>query len=155
MEIFTLGYEGIGLNLFLQILRDNEIQTLVDVRQNPWSRKPGFSKAALKAACEAQGVAYIHVEALGCPTHVRNAYRQSGDWGQYTHAYEVHLAAQETEVQALHGRAQQERCCLMCFEADVDFCHRGFVAQAVEKLGEVEIEHLNQNSVQPATFALA
>lgn len=154
MKLFTLGYEGIVLSLFIQILQENEIQTLVDVRQNAWSRKAGFSKSALQAACEANGLKYLHTEKLGCPTPVRNAYRESGDWQQYTRGYLAYLLNQQNEIETLSRRAQEERCCLMCFEADFELCHRSFVAEAVKELGGFEVEHLNRNSMRSADLML-
>ena len=40
MPIFTLSYEGLNLNTFTQILLDNGVECLLDVRQRPQSRKP-------------------------------------------------------------------------------------------------------------------
>ena len=45
-QIFTFGYEGLPLKAFIARLKSAGIQTVVDVRANPLSRKPGFSKRA-------------------------------------------------------------------------------------------------------------
>lgn len=42
--VYTIGYEGIDLEQFIDIIKKNHIDTIIDVRKNPVSRKKGFSK---------------------------------------------------------------------------------------------------------------
>jgi len=44
MTIYTIGYEGIDIEQFFTLLSEHNIETVVDVRELPLSRKPGFSK---------------------------------------------------------------------------------------------------------------
>ncbi len=154
MLLFTLGYEGLNLNQFLQLLDDNEVQTLIDVRQRPLSRKPGFSQTALRAALLVEGRRYIHMRALGCPQDVRDAFKTNDDWAQYTRDYKEYLETQAPLVQALGRRAERERCCLMCFEADANFCHRSFVAEAVREVSGATVAHLTRNLAPTGDLAL-
>jgi len=144
--LFTLGYEGLNLPGFLQILEANDVQTLIDVRQRPFSRKPGFSQAALRAATLVEGMRYSHMRALGCPQDVRDAFKDNEDWTQYTRDYKSYLQTQALLVQALARRAERERCCLVCFEADAQSCHRLFVAEAVREHNGLMVTHLTRNS---------
>ena len=45
---------------------------------------------------------------------------------------------------ALVKRAEQERCCLLCYEADPQECHRWFVAERASLMsgGALTIVHL-------------
>jgi uncharacterized protein (DUF488 family) len=43
-ELFTIGYEGRGIGDFVGYLKHFKISCLIDVREIPISRKPGFSK---------------------------------------------------------------------------------------------------------------
>jgi|KBSMisStaDraftv2_1062788.scaffolds.fasta_scaffold899303_2 hypothetical protein len=45
-HIFTFGYEGLSLKAFIARLKSARVETVIDVRANPLSRKPGFSKRA-------------------------------------------------------------------------------------------------------------
>ena len=56
MTLMTFGYEGLDIESFLAVLKKNGITLLVDVRELPLSRKKGFSKTALSAAAEKQGL---------------------------------------------------------------------------------------------------
>ena len=130
-DLMTIGYEGLTLADFLAILRRVNVETLVDVRELPLSRKPGFSKSALSAAVTAREIQYVHVPALGCPPDIRHDYRNDGDWQRYTQRFCAYLDTQQDVIQSLALRTRNERCCLLCFEADPAFCHRSYVAERV------------------------
>lgn len=129
IELMTIGYEGMTLKEFLDVLKRCRVTMLVDVRELAISRKPGFAKVALSAALEQRGVKYEHLVDLGCPRDVRHAYREDGDWSRYTRKYKAYLNTQETTLNHLWDLMQDERCALMCFEADFNFCHRSFIAE--------------------------
>jgi uncharacterized protein (DUF488 family) len=129
IELMTIGYEGLTLAGFLDLLKRCRVSRLVDVRELPISRKPGFAKAALSAAVEARGIRYEHWVELGCPRQIRHRYREDGDWRQYTRNYRAYLDTQTAALERLAARMQNDRCCLMCFEADYNFCHRSLVAE--------------------------
>ena len=56
-QIFTFGYEGLALDVFLTRLKQAGVETIIDVRANPLSRKRGFSKRGLAAALQEVGIA--------------------------------------------------------------------------------------------------
>jgi uncharacterized protein (DUF488 family) len=68
--IFTIGYEGIRLSDFLDILNAQGISHLIDVREHAFSMKRGFSKTPLKIALESSGIRYDHFQMLGAPKPV-------------------------------------------------------------------------------------
>jgi len=142
MRIFTIGYEGLDLPSFTAALARHGVETVVDVRELPLSRKRGFSKRALRHELQLAGFGYVHMVALGCPRPVRDGYRQHRDWGRYTEGYMEHLNRQGNAVAELSELAKVTRCALLCFEADYNFCHRSMVANAVHDYGGLEVEHI-------------
>lgn len=136
MELATIGYEGLTAETFFALLTDHNIQTLIDVRELPISRKPGFSKSALRANTLSYDMTYVHMAALGCPRPIRTDYRTDKDWKRYTRRFLEYLDTQQAAIAQLVERAEHERCCLVCFEADYHFCHRSFVAQRVVQVGK-------------------
>ena len=82
--LFTLGYEGLAIDAFIERLIAAHVKTVVDVRELPLSRKKGFSKKSFCEALAAQGIAYQHAPALGCPKPVRNQYKLDSNWQTYT-----------------------------------------------------------------------
>jgi len=130
-ELMTVGYEGLTPAEFFDLLQRCKVSMIVDVRELPISRRAGFAKAALAAGLERHGIKYIHMAALGCPRNVRHAYRDGGDWAQYTRRFKAYLETQSPALEELSGLIAREKCCLLCFEEDYNFCHRSFVAERV------------------------
>ena len=149
MILFTIGYEGLSNSDFFSILQSQQIETLVDVRELPLSRKPGFSKKALTASCLQHGLNYTHLPALGCPRTIRHTYRENNDWAWYTRHYLTHLQQQPDTLSDLAQRVQKERCCLLCFEADPQECHRLYVAaHLAQSLSHLHTEHLTREHLE-------
>lgn len=146
MNIFTVGYEGVSQEELLYALNSNYIQTLVDVRYIPLSRKPGFSKGALRAAVEAEGIEYLHIKALGCPPEIRNQYREDSDWFSYSRKFLRYLKTQDNAVNELYKLVMQSNCCLLCFERNAHRCHRMYVAN---RLVELSCGHLERIDLRP------
>jgi len=147
MEFFTVSYEGTSLEDFIARLLRAGVESVVDVREAPISRKRGFSKSALSAALEQTGIAYRHVRELGCPKPVRDRYREDGDWNRYTAAFLSHLARQGAAVKDLATQARREPTAVLCFEADFNRCHRTYVARAVAQQTGVQVAHLTRDGV--------
>lgn len=159
VQLFTIGYEGLKASDFFEILSEHNVEVLVDVRAVAWSRKAGFSKKALAQHCDEAGLDYQHWVELGCPAGIRDAYKKSGDWADYTKQFKQHLPSTDEVLRSLALLAQQQVCALMCFEADPRFCHRYFVAERIQEQfnAELSIIHLTRNSVPfaPRTLVLA
>jgi uncharacterized protein (DUF488 family) len=148
MLIHTIGYEGLSLGEFLELLKAHSIEHLVDIREAPVSRKVGFSKDALARAVEAAGIRYSHVRALGCPKPIRDRYRRSDDWARYTRDFKIYLAGQAPALDELRRVAAGARTCLLCYEADVSRCHRAYVADALATPGDT-IRHIPVRPLSP------
>lgn len=155
MQLLTIGYEGLTTGRFFDLLKVHEVGTLIDVRELPLSRKRGFSKSALAEAAARYGIGYVHAPALGCPRHIRHEYREDRDWARYTRRFKSHLATQEPAIAELANRVRREQCCLMCFEADPNFCHRLYVAERVVQAVRPRPHLLHINAPVPALTAQA
>ena len=58
--LISIGYEGRNLDALIEQLKVSNVNTLVDVRLNAISRKPGLSKRRLAEALRAEGIRYLH-----------------------------------------------------------------------------------------------
>lgn len=142
MTVFTIGYEGLNIDEFLSLLVGHDIETVVDIRELPLSRKPGFSKNSLANVLNLSGLEYVHIADLGCPKPVRNKYREDGKWDHYTEGFLKHLKTQKEAIVELSGLAQSSNCALLCFEADFNFCHRSMVANAIKNYCGASVSHI-------------
>ena len=142
-RLFTIGYEGADIARLIAALRSAAVTTLLDVRDAPVSRKPGFSKNPLQAALAEAGIAYVHLRWLGNPKPGREAGR-AGDIATWHRIYLARLAT--PEAQAALGEAARIAAgggaCLMCYERDPALCHRTIVADALREGHGYAIENL-------------
>lgn len=136
--LFTIGYEGATIDAFLDTLVEARVETLIDVRAVPLSRKPGFSKRALAGALAERGIGYRHLQRLGTPTDGRNAARK-GDMAALRRIYLDHLDAPDAmaEMAMLIDMARERPSALLCFERDPCACHRSIL---IERLGAPDLD---------------
>jgi uncharacterized protein (DUF488 family) len=143
-SFYTIGYEGSRVEEFVATLRHAGVETLIDVRDLPLSRKPGFSKSALAENLEANGIAYVHLKGLGDPKPGREAARV-GEYALFRRIFGRHMATDvaqrdlERAVELVRGQP----CCLMCFEQDHCNCHRSIVADHIVEHTGLRLKHLS------------
>lgn len=133
-EILTIGYERAGFAALLAALQDASVETVIDVRELPASRRAGFSKTMLKANLAVAGIGYQHLKALGTPKAGRAAHR-AGDMETFWTIVDEALDRPEAHLALAHAAllAQGGRTCLLCLEHDWRICHR---ARICERLAE-------------------
>lgn len=140
----TIGYEGASFEDFLATLRQVGVDSLIDIRQVPISRRAGYSKNQLRAAVEADGIRYLHLVGLGDPKEGRDAARQ-GRYAEFRHIFTCHLQSVEAraDLDTAAGIAEKGGMCLLCYERQPEFCHRSMVADALAHRIGVDILHLD------------
>jgi len=153
MTLFTIGYEGLDIDTFMSLLTERGVETIVDIRELPLSRKPGFSKKALASVLNLSGLEYVHMVNLGCPKPVRDRYREDGNWKRYTGAFLKYLKTQTAAIADLSGLVSSSNCALLCYEADFNFCHRSMVANAVREHCGADVEHISSANTKIARLA--
>jgi hypothetical protein len=134
--LLTVGYEGRCLESYLNLLLQERVTLLCDVRRNPLSRKYGFSKSTLSRACEGVGIRYEHLPQLGIDSGQRQNLEAQADYDALFAAYEQNDLPKQTRVLA-EVRSWVEagqRVALTCYEAQPGQCHRHCVAEALERM---------------------
>jgi uncharacterized protein (DUF488 family) len=154
MSVLTIGYEGLDMSTFIGALCANKVDTLVDIRATPLSRKPGFSKKALAGHLSLAGIAYLHVGALGCPKSVRDAYRVDASWARYKVGYLAHLGKEVAAQNAIALMAGTSNCALLCFEADATRCHRSLVADELNRRHGLGVHHIDAAAAKTVSSAI-
>lgn len=124
--IVSVGYEQRDIDEFVDLLRSQHVDLLVDVRLNAISRKRGFSKTALADALREAGIEYRHERVLGNPKPNRDPFRRGEESARQW--YEDHLRDHAVAVcDELLELASSLRIALLCFERDHATCHRSSI----------------------------
>ncbi|MBI5286332.1 MAG: DUF488 domain-containing protein [Deltaproteobacteria bacterium] len=134
LSLFTIGYERRNINTFLEELIQHGISLLIDIREIPLSRKPGFSKSKLKEHLERFNIKYIHAKELGSPKNLRKKLCKDNNYDHFFEEYRAYLKTKIETVRNLYWDAiVHEVSCLMCIENEPSCCHRKIVAEKIKK----------------------
>ena len=138
MRIFTIGYEAATMADFLAALTLAGVKRVIDVRALPLSRRPGFSKTALRGALAEAGIDYAHLRALGTPAAGREAARK-GRHAELERIYAGQLELPEAIAAGAQmlALAAETPSALLCFEREPAGCHRSILLRAVAPQAEV------------------
>lgn len=142
-SVYTIGYQSRSLQDFLALALKNGIQRIIDVRKNPISRKPGFSKRRLSEAAAEVGIEYLHVGQLGIESSKRKNLRTEEDYHRLLDEYEESITnGLLSEVKKVASLASEKPSALMCFEANPSICHRSRIAKTISERFHMKSEHL-------------
>lgn len=156
--IWTIGHSTRSAAEFIHILNAHQINTLVDVRSFPGSRRyPQFNSFDLSESLAAEDITYYHVPTLGgrrrpAPDSKNTAWRNSS-----FRAYADHMETEEFKegIEILRELAGKGRTAVMCAEAVWWRCHRSLIADYLKALGGTVIHLIDekQTQIHPYTSA--
>lgn len=138
--VYTVGHSNHSEQVFVQLLQDNGITAIADVRSSPYSRfNPQFNREALISTLRAVGIAYVF---LGAELGAR-----SEDGACYEHGKVQYDRLAKTDLfkrgldRVVEG-SRSYRVALMCAEKDPLDCHRTIlVARHLVDRG-VQVQHI-------------
>jgi uncharacterized protein (DUF488 family) len=140
--LFTIGYEGISIDSYINKLLENYIKVIVDVRKNAYSNKFGFSKKEFQYCLEKTGIKYIHIPELGVESEKRKeaakqdkmnfglfATNRTGIEGLFED-YKKTLPSKQIYIDMLLKIIKNYKLiAITCFEANHKQCHRHVLAE--------------------------
>ena len=150
VRVFTIGHGRRPVEELTDMLRTACVETLVDVRRFPGSRRnPQFNQAALAETLGGVGIDYRHAEELGG--------RRSNEPGEERFpcirvaAFRSYAARMGTEAwqQALEIALAEPSPCFMCAETPWWRCHRRLVAEFLTARGDEVIHLIRPGESQP------
>ena len=135
-KLFTIGYEGKSLELYLELLIKNDVRVLCDVRKNAYSQKYGFKKSQLEKVCKGVGIKYIHTPELGIESDMRRNLSSQDDYDALFDYYAKNTLLKNWDclLRVRNIINQEGRVALTCFEQNPKQCHRSRVAKALMSL---------------------
>lgn len=153
-----MGHSTRDAKEFAELLLTNSIQTLVDVRSFPSSRRfPQFNQKTLSESLSELGIRYEHMPALG-GRRTPNANSPNSAWKNASfRAYADYMdtPAFTEGIESLMGIAGTLRTVIMCAEALWWKCHRSLISDHLKASG-VEVIHIlaaDKTEIHPYTSA--
>jgi len=145
-RLYTIGHSTRSLEDLLEALQAHQIQTLVDIRAFPMSRRlPQFNREALEMSLPAAGIRYLWMGALGGyrkkiredSPHIALRNASFRNYADYTLTEEFKNAMEE-----LIALAESSRTAYMCAERVYFRCHRMLVSDWLTARGH-EVLHID------------
>jgi uncharacterized protein (DUF488 family) len=131
--LFTIGYEGITIEAYINKLIQNDIRLICDVRNNPISRKFGFSKTMLSSILQEINIEYVHMPELGIVSEKRKELRGQADYETLFDEYKKTLPKKKVYIKKVFDLlCDKKRIALTCFEKDHNLCHRHILSQFIK-----------------------
>lgn len=144
--IYTIGHSTRTIEEFIDLLKEQSVDLLVDVRRFPGSKRyPHFGKEELPAHLERAGIGYLHEEILGGRRAARPDSVHRGWRNPQFRGYADHMDTPEFQaaLDRLLERAEIRTQALMCAEAVPWRCHRQLIADALLGRGVRVLEIIN------------
>ena len=144
--LFTIGHSTRTIEELIAALRAHQIQTLVDIRAFPMSRRlPQFNREALEKSLPAAGIRYVWMKSLGgyrkkILEESPNIALRSASFRNY--ADYMLTAPFEQAVAELISLAEESRTAYMCAERVYFRCHRMLLSDWLVAHGH-EVLHID------------
>ena len=147
--LYTIGHSNQDMVAFLQLLKNNAIQVLVDVRSAPYSRYvPQFNKKEMEAAVTHAGMKYVFMgDAIGGKPPDPKYLDVNGRVMYYK------VAASEMFQLSLDrlskGKEDGWTIALVCAEEDPLKCHRHLlIANELEMKRNISVWHIRSDNTK-------
>jgi uncharacterized protein (DUF488 family) len=134
-QCYSIGYANRSFDDFVQILVENGITNLIDIRRYPHSTFEEYNKESLERSLPLNNIIYAHCEGVG---GLRDStYIEYMGTGEFRNS-----AAQLFEYVKKIGN-KGGKVVLMCAEKNPKDCHRRYLAQYLEQMG-IRVIHLTE-----------
>ena len=142
--LWTIGHSTHAIEEFIAALSSFDIETVVDVRSYPGSRRyPQFNKENLRSALAGATVEYLHFSELGGrrrakPDSLNMAWRN-----EMFRGYADYMETNDFRdgIARLMKVADAQRTAIMCAEAVWWRCHRSLISDYLKAKG-IEVTHI-------------
>lgn len=145
-SLYTIGHSTRSLDDLISALKAHSIQTLVDIRSFPMSRRlPHFNRESLEKALPAAGIHYVWLKDLGGRRKkIRDDSPNMGLRNPSFRNYADYMLTPEFEhgISELLKLAERGRIAYMCAERVYFRCHRMLVSDWLVGHGH-EVLHID------------
>lgn len=143
-KLFSIGHSSHSIEQFIELLNGSNIEILVDVRSQPFSRySPHFDKDQLERHLEKNGIKYIFMgdKLGGRPSDVTVLNSNNKIVRDIIEQRSWYWDG----IQQLVNHAREKNVAFMCSEEDPFHCHRGYIISNTLQSQKNEVMHIRGN----------
>lgn len=145
MKVFTLGYQGLSLEKYVETLLTSNVGIVLDVREVAWSYNRRYIKSVLQKTLLEAGIKYTHLRACGNPSSNRKTATSIEEClSRYRDYLKENSECLEILLEYVELASKRNQpACLTCYEHKPEECHRNILTDALlEIVPELKITHL-------------
>jgi uncharacterized protein (DUF488 family) len=147
MMIFTIGFTKKSAKQFFNLIKENNIDLLLDIRLNNKSQLAGFTKGDdlqyfLSEICHCE---YKHCLEYAPSKDILDAYQKKLiTWDEYVNRYTALMNQRAEHIDFINQFANYTSICLLCSEPTPEHCHRRLIAEMIANNApqQIEIKHI-------------
>ena len=145
MQVFTIGYQGLKLEQYVESLLDAGVGIVLDVRETPWSYNRKYIKSVMANALGESGVSYLHLKECGNPKENRRTARTMEEcldnYRDYLRKNTDCLSELGHEIRKAFEVGSP--AALTCYERDPHDCHRTILLEELSRLvPDIQVTHI-------------
>lgn len=143
--IYAIGYGAREIDAFISVLKKHNIEYVVDVRSQPYSRyKPDFSQAPLEAHLKAHGIRYVFMgDTLGGRPSDPSCYDEEGRVNYPVVAQKPFY--REGIARLKKAASQGLAVTIMCSEGKPENCHRSHLIGTTLTEEGINVVHIDEH----------
>lgn len=156
---YTIGHSNHPIDHFIELLTENKINLLVDVRSLPGSRKnPQYNKEILGKTLKKHKINYIHLPKLGgykkntkdIDSSINNFWTNKSfkNYADYAYSDDCFIEGLEELIEL----GNNNLCAIMCAEVLWWRCHRRIITDYLLSLNKKVFHIINLKNVDKATI---
>ncbi|MCL2399856.1 MAG: DUF488 domain-containing protein [Defluviitaleaceae bacterium] len=146
MILYTIGFTKKTAQQFFELIRENNVKIIIDVRLNNVSQLSGFAKGNdlkyfLNKLCECD---YEHYTELAPTKEILDGYKSKKmDWNEYETQYNSLIKDRGIINGFLEKYDKYTKIGLLCSEPTVENCHRRLLAEMIAiEHPQIVIKHI-------------
>lgn len=143
-SIYTIGHSNHLIGRFIQLLQKYNIEVLVDIRSNPYSKhSPQFNSRNIREEIITSGIKYLYLgKELGGKPKGKDFYDSKGNI-IYSHLGESQIFRKG--LCRLEKGLDKYKIAIMCSEEDPNKCHRSLLVGRALVANGIILKHIRGN----------
>jgi len=144
IKLFTIGFAKKNARQFFNILKNEGIVRVVDIRLSNASQFAGYTKKddLEYFLNEIAHIKYDYRPEMAPTKELLFSYKKKKiNWKEYVEKFSMIMV--ERKIENIFKQSELNNICLLCSEPSAEYCHRRLVAEYLQaKLGHIEIRNL-------------
>lgn len=147
MKFYTIGFTQKSAKQFFELIKNNNINILLDIRLNNKSQLAGFTKGDdleyfLSEICNCK---YKHCLEYAPTKDILNDYKNKHiTWDEYVKRYTDLMNQRANYTNFSNEFSEYTNICLLCSEPTPEHCHRRLIADMIvnNNSHQISVEHI-------------